>query len=80
MMGSNDGRVLKLTRVGKFAIEDKDADLYPVTSQPQIISLAPKTGQDKAGRSDFPHFAIRTAPGEPRKMRIVSPLPQKIGV
>ena len=27
-------------------------------------SLAPKAGQDKAGRSDFPQFAIRTAPGE----------------
>ena len=27
-------------------------------------SLAPKAGQDKAGRLDFPHFAIQPAPGE----------------
>ena len=27
-------------------------------------SAAPKAGQRKAGRADFPHFATRTAPGE----------------
>ena len=28
----------------------------------EAVSLAPKAGQDKAGRLDFPHFAIRPPP------------------
>ena len=28
------------------------------------LSLAPNAGQDKAGRLDFPHFAIQAARGE----------------
>ena len=33
---------------------------------PQMIhtSVAPNACQDKAGRSDFPHFAIRATPGK----------------
>ena len=28
------------------------------------LSIAPNAGQDKAGRSDFSHYAIRASPGE----------------
>ena len=28
------------------------------------MSVAPNAGQNKAGQSDFPHFAIQASPGE----------------
>ena len=44
-----------------------------------LRSLAPKAGQDKAGRSDFPHFAVQTAQAKTRKIWIISPPHRKEG-
>ena len=38
--------------------------LLPVWDLRRPTSVAPNAGQDKAGRSDCPHFAIRAALGE----------------
>ena len=45
-----------------------------------ISSAAPNAGQHKAGRSDFPHFAIRAAPGENAENAIFSLSTQKMGL
>ena len=34
-----------------------------------LLSIAPNAGQDKAGQSHLPHFAVRAARGETQKMR-----------
>ena len=45
-----------------------------------VLSLAPKAGQDKAGQSDFLHFAILTAPGENAENTDCLSPPQKFAI